>query len=267
LCRRGAILSFAPGDFKFRPLLESSRMTRRERTSACGQDLSQRLVWDLPVRVSHWLLALCVPLAWLTRELGSEYFRWHRYVGYTVTVLVAFRLIWGCAGTRHARLAAFVRGPRAVTAYLRDFVRGVHSRHVGHNPAGGWMVLALLGLLALQVATGLFANDQILNVGPFYGWVSPELSDRLARLHRRSFDWLLIAIGLHVLAVLVYRVHARRDLLRPMFSGRKPVGEVPAGESIADSKIRRALMIVALCAAALALALWVAPDASLSLSF
>jgi cytochrome b len=221
------------------------------------------LVWDLPVRVTHWLLAVCVPLAWVTHELGTQYFRWHRYVGYTVLVLVAFRLAWGFCGTQHARFAAFVRGPRAVVAYLRGRTTG----SAGHNPAGGWMAIVMLGLLALQASSGLFANDQIFNTGPFYGWVTPQLSDRLSSLHRQSFYWLLAMIGLHVTAILLYRLVGKVNLVVPMVTGRKPTPPAQIDDAIADSRLPRALLIAALCAAALAIGVRLAPATSLSLSF
>ncbi|HSN72638.1 MAG TPA: cytochrome b/b6 domain-containing protein [Steroidobacteraceae bacterium] len=231
---------------------------------AAEVDSRGRLVWDLPVRITHWLLAICVPLAWLTHELGTEYFRWHVYTGYTVAVLVVFRFVWGFMGTRHARFTRFVRGPAAVVRYLRS--RG-RDGSAGHNPAGGWMVLVMLGLLALQAGTGLFANDQIFNTGPFYGWISPELSDALSRLHRRSFDWLLIAIALHIVAVLAYLAFGKRNLVWPMLTGRKPAHEVSERDAIDGSRLGWAIVVVAATAGTLAVAVRLAPDAGIALSF
>jgi cytochrome b len=151
-----------------------------------------RLVWDWPVRLTHWLLLLAVTGSYVTHRLGSEEFRYHRWSGYTTLVLV---------GTRHARFASFVRGPAAVWRYLADLVRNRAPRYAGHNPAGGWMVLVLLGLLGAQAVTGLFANDDIMNTGPLFGYVSGVTSDRLTGWHHRLFDGLLIAIGFHVIAI------------------------------------------------------------------
>jgi len=227
----------------------------------------QRLVWDLPTRVTHWLLAICVPLAWVTHELGTEYFHWHRYTGYTVAVLVAFRVVWGWAGTKHARFASFLRGPRSVLDYVCSFGRGAADNVPGHNPAGGWMAIVLLGLLGLQVATGLFANDQIFNTGPFYGWVSAQTSDALSRLHRRSYDWLLIAVAIHIAAVLVYLIVKKRNLVRPMLTGRKSPDEVAPQDAIEGSRTGRALAIVLVAVGVLAIAVRLAPEATISLSF
>jgi cytochrome b len=220
-----------------------------------------RLVWDLPVRVTHWALVLAVAGCWATHYAGVEWFTWHRRLGYTVLVLVAFRIVWGFFGTRHARFASFVRGPRVLLAYLRE--RGPAT--VGHNPLGALSVIALLALLLLQAATGLFANDEIMNMGPFYGWIAPELSNRITSLHRASSEWQLVLIGLHVAAVAYYvRVH-RQPLVNAMITGRKPAAEVPAAETITGSRVLLACVIVALLAIALAIAVRLAPETTIAL--
>jgi len=223
--------------------------------------LDSRLVWDLPVRVTHWALVLAVAGCWATHYAGVEWFTWHRRLGYTVLVLVAFRILWGFVGTRHARFASFVRGPRMLLAYLRE--RGPAT--VGHNPLGALSVIALLALLLLQAGTGLFANDEIMNMGPFYGWIAPELSNRITSLHRASSEWQLVLIGLHVAAVAYYvRVH-RQPLVNAMITGRKPAAEVPAAETITGSRVLLACVIVALLAIALAIAVRLAPETTIAL--
>ena len=223
--------------------------------------LDSRLVWDLPVRVTHWALVLAVAGCWATHYAGVEWFAWHRRLGYTVLVLVAFRIVWGFVGTRHARFASFVRGPRMLLAYLRE--RGPAT--VGHNPLGALSVIALLALLLLQAGTGLFANDEIMNMGPFYGWIAPELSNRITSLHRASSEWQLVLIGLHVAAVAYYvRVH-RQPLVNAMITGRKPAAEVPAAETITGSRVLLACVIVALLAIALAIAVLLAPETTIAL--
>jgi cytochrome b len=221
-----------------------------------------RLVWDLPVRLVHWLIVLAVAGSWATHYAGVEWFAWHRRLGYAVLVLVAFRIAWGFVGTRHARFRHFLRGPRAILDYLRG--RST-EQPVGHNPVGALGVVALLGVLLVQASTGLFANDEIMNAGPFYGWVDPALSNRLTTLHRQSSDVLLVLMGLHVLAVLWHVLVRRRPLLGAMLTGRKPAAEVPAGQSIAGSRTAFALTIVAVLAAALALAVRAAPEATIAL--
>ena len=220
-----------------------------------------RLVWDLPVRVTHWALALAVAGCWATHYAGVEWFTWHRRLGYTVLVLAVFRVVWGFVGTRHARFAVFLRGPRALLAYLRERGRAT----VGHNPLGALSVLALLALLLLQAATGLFANDEIMNMGPFYGWIAPELSNQITSLHRASSEWLLVLIGLHVAAVAFYVRVRRQPLVRAMITGHKPATDVPAAEAISGSRVLLACVIVAVLAIALTLAVRAAPEATIAL--
>ncbi len=140
------------------------------------------LVWDLPIRIFHWTLLLAIIGAFVTNKLGVTYFRYHLWCGYTVLVLVAFRLVWGLIGTRHARFWNFVRGPIATARYTRDLLGGRELRYAGHNPLGALMVIALLGAIFVQAATGLFGNDEIFNVGPLYGYVTNELSLQLTSI-------------------------------------------------------------------------------------
>jgi len=221
-----------------------------------------RLVWDLPVRLVHWLIVLAVAGSWATHYAGVEWFAWHRRLGYTVLVLVAFRIVWGFVGTRHARFGHFLRGPRAIVDYLRG--RSTEPP-VGHNPVGALGVVALLGVLLVQASTGLVANDEIMNAGPFYGWIDPALSNRLTTLHRQSSDALLVLIGLHVLAVAWHVLGRRRPLLGAMLTGRKPAAEVPADQEIPTSRTALALAIVAVLGVALALAVRNAPEATIAL--
>jgi cytochrome b len=220
-----------------------------------------RLVWDLPVRVTHWALVLAVAGCWATHYAGVEWFTWHRRLGYAVLVLAVFRIVWGFVGTRHARFASFLRGPRALVAYLRERGRAT----VGHNPIGALSVVALLALLLLQAATGLFANDEIMNMGPFYGWIAPELSNRITSLHRASSEWLLVLMGLHLAAVAYYVRVRRQPLVNAMVTGRKPAEHVPAGEAITGSRVLLACAIVAVLAIALTLAVRAAPEATIAL--
>jgi cytochrome b len=220
-----------------------------------------RLVWDLPVRVTHWALVLAVAGSWATHYAGVEWFPWHRRLGYAVLVLVVFRLVWGFVGTRHARFSGFVRGPRATLAYLR----GRSGTPVGHNPLGALSVIALLVALLLQATTGLFANDEIMNAGPFYGWIAPQLSNRISGVHGASSNVLLALIGLHVAAVVWHARVRGQPLVSAMVTGRKAAGLVPPAEEIRNSRTGRALAIVVVIAAVLALALRAAPEAMIAL--
>lgn len=204
-----------------------------------------RRVWDLPVRIVHWLLVVGIAGSYVTHKLGVTYFRYHLWFGYLVVVLATFRVLWGFVGTRHARFASFLRGPRATGAYLLAMLRGVAPATPGHNPIGAWMVLFLLLALVAQGVTGLFANDEIFNTGPLYGYISDALSLRLTSWHRRLFDWILVAVVLHILAVVGHRLLAGHDLIGPMFSGKKPASLVAEHEAISSSRLWLATLLLA----------------------
>lgn len=225
-----------------------------------------RLVWDLPVRVAHWLLVLAVAGSWISAKAAASRFAVHEFFGYTVLVLSLFRVVWGIVGTRYARFTQFLRGPRAVAAHVRKLLAcSGEAPSVGHNPLGGWSALCLLLLLAAQAGTGLFANDDVDHVGPFFGWVSLSWSNSSTRLHHVIFSVLQVFVLAHVCAVALYLVVRREDLLTPMFSGRKPSSLVPDHAEIPSSRLVLALAIVAALIVALALAIRAAPEASLSI--
>jgi cytochrome b len=221
----------------------------------------QRLVWDLPVRITHWLLLLAVIGSYVTYKLGLAWFKVHVWCGYTVLVLAAFRILWGLVGTRHARFAGFVRGPATTLRHATDLARGKASRHAGHNPLGAWMVLLLLGALLVQALTGLFSNDEIASTGPLYGSVGNTLSLRLTTVHRLLFDGIAAAIALHVAAVLAYQLLKKEPLIRAMFTGRKPAVAVAAEDVIHSSRLWLAGALLALLIAALAWVVLHAPAA------
>jgi cytochrome b len=227
-------------------------------------DPHTRLVWDLPVRVMHWGIVAAGVGSYVTQELLDDAFRYHVWCGYTMLVLVTTRILWGFVGSRHARFSSFLRSPRAVWRYARSLARPPHEIHAGHNPLGGWMVIVLLGLICAQALSGLFANDEIAETGPLFGYVSVATSDELSDLHEDLFDWLLAAAGLHVTAVFMYLIVRRENLITPMLTGRKPAQWVPAGEAIDRSRAWRALIIAASVAAVLAWVVRSAPEASLS---
>jgi cytochrome b len=119
----------------------------------------------------HWTLVALMIAQWLTAQ-NSGAMDYHVWGGYAVLALVLFRLIWGVMGSETARFGAFVRGPGAALAYVKALLRGETPLYLGHNPMGGWSIVAMLILLLVQAGTGLFANDDILIEGPLYSWVS-----------------------------------------------------------------------------------------------
>jgi cytochrome b len=179
-------------------------------------------VWDLPVRLIHWALVVLIPFSWWAAK--ADHLPWHRLSGYTILGLLVFRLIWGLVGSPTARFARFLKGPRAVIAY----VRGAAPAASGHNPLGGWSVAAMLTVLAAQVGLGLFSIDEdSLEPGPLSHLVSFDTGRAIAHLHHRLF-WVLAAlIALHLAAIVVYAIR-RRNLVGPMITGR---AETPPDEA------------------------------------
>jgi cytochrome b len=224
--------------------------------------MPMRLVWDLPVRIAHWSLVACVAGSWVTHYAGAEWFVWHQRCGYAVLVLASFRILWGFVGTRHARFASFLRGPRHILGYVR---RRGPEEGAGHNPLGALSVVAMLALLLLQAVTGLFANDEIALSGPFYGWISQATSNRVTSLHHANADWLVVLLALHVATVAWYVLVRRKPLVKAMITGRKAASQVGPGEEIAGSRLLLAAAMVAALAGLLALAIRAAPEAVISL--
>lgn len=174
------------------------------------------LIWDLPTRVFHWGLVVCVVGAFISAQIGGNAMLWHGRFGLAVLGLLVFRIVWGFVGSTYVRFAQFVRGPAAIKAYLRGEWKGE-----GHNPLGALSVLALLGTLALLVATGLFANDDIAFEGPLYALVGKELSDKLVGLHKLIEPLIILLVLAHVGAIMFY-AHIKKDnLVKPMISGWK----------------------------------------------
>jgi cytochrome b len=194
-----------------------------------NQEISRPvLVWDLPVRVLHWLIVIAVGVSWWSAE--ERIMDVHRYSGYTLLGLVVFRIYWGFAGSSTARFREFIRGPRVIVEYLRS---PPVPAQPGHNPLGGWSVLALLLLLATQVTLGLFVTDvDGLESGPLSYLVSFETSRALAEAHEIVFNVLLAFITLHVVAVFFYLLARRTNLIGAMFTGRRPARAVAAGAAI-----------------------------------
>ncbi|MBF0305432.1 MAG: cytochrome b/b6 domain-containing protein [Alphaproteobacteria bacterium] len=186
-------------------------------------------VWDPPTRAFHWSLALLVALAWASAKLDSMTL--HMNAGHAILALIAFRLAWGFVGSRHSRFTDFVRGPRAALAYLRG---GVAT--LGHNPLGGWMVLALLGVLGGQAVTGLFADDDIIASGPLAHLVSSSATSLLTKVHKIGAKAILALIALHLAAVLFHRLVKGENLVRPMITGikRLPSHHAPPAQPFAS---------------------------------
>ncbi len=206
---------------------EASRRTQRVR------------VWDLPTRLFHWTLALLLVFSVSTAKIGGNAMQWHFWSGYAVLALVVFRLLWGLAGSRYARFADFLRGPRAVLAYLR----GVDDGGAGHNPLGALATLALLGSVLVQATTGLFANDAIFTEGPLAKLVSNATSDAMTSVHNWNEKVLYVLVGLHLAAIAFYALVRRQALVRSMVDGdRRGVDARPARDDAA-MRLRAAILL------------------------
>jgi len=174
------------------------------------------LVWDAPTRLFHWLTVALVVTAYVTWRLN--WMDWHAYVGDALLALLLFRLLLGFFGSDTTGFSGFLAPPRAALRYLSQMFRREPDRLAGHNPAGGWMVLLLLSLLLGETLTGLYvAND----VGPFTEVVSAPIANAITALHLILWDALLVAMGLHVLAIVVYAAAKGHNLVLPMVTGWK----------------------------------------------
>jgi cytochrome b len=209
-------------------------------------------VWDWPVRAFHWALMALMVVSVIAIEVGGNSKVWHMRAGYAILALVLFRIAWGFAGTRYARFASFVRGPGAVLAYLKDLSRRSKKVYVGHNPLGGWSVVALLALLLVQAGTGLFANDDIITEGPLVRLISKELSDSITWFHRRNGWALWSLVGVHVAAVLYYLLALKENLIRPMITGAKTLPRRFVDSGFGSGRGGVAVVLLALAA----LAVW-----------
>ncbi|MFO1135473.1 MAG: cytochrome b/b6 domain-containing protein [Rhodoblastus sp.] len=184
---------------------------------------ARALAWDGPTRLFKWSLVALVVDGWLSNAFGGSWPAWHKWNGYLALTLILFRLMWGFVGGSTARFANFVALPGRALAYLRA-AAGEPQRFLGHNPLGGWMVVALIGLVGLQCVSGLFAadEDRLVIEGPLVGLVADSTVSFAARWHHRLFDALQILVALHVVATLFYTFVRREPLIAAMVTGSKP---------------------------------------------
>lgn len=211
-------------------------------------------VWDLPTRLFHWLLAACVLGSVVSAKLGGNAMVWHFRLGYAIFALLAFRLLWGLVGGRWSRFASFLYAPATLWRYLRGRARPGERLDVGHNPLGALSVFALLVLLAVQVGTGLVADDEIANLGPLNRYVSNATGLAATAWHGGWGQGLILAlVGLHLAAIAFYTVRGH-GLLGAMIGGDKALP--PGTPASADGARARGLAGVLLLACAAGVA-WV----------
>jgi cytochrome b len=209
------------------------------------------LVWDVWTRLFHWLTAALIVVAYVTYRLG--WMDWHARAGDAVLTLVVFRLLWGFFGSQTARFSRFVAAPRAAFRHLAQISRREPDRQVGHNAAGGWMVLLLLVLVLGEALSGIYLQNDVANQGPLTEVTPARVANVITASHRILWDALLAAILLHVMAIIVYAAAKGQNLLRPMVTGLKTLPGGVVQPHVAGA-LRAALLlgISALAVAALA---------------
>lgn len=213
-------------------------------------------VWDLPLRLFHWALVVVVSGSIITGEfsgdLGLWAADWHKLFGYAALTLLLFRLVWGFAGSTYARFGSFLRGPGTVLRYLSELTgRNVSPVRIGHNPLGGWSVLAMLLSLAMQAGSGLFISDEDLGLeGPLAKHVGSAMADRLNSLHEANSVLLMVLIALHLCAIAFYLIVKRDNLVRPMLTGDKLLPSAPDGEPARGGHAVLALVVLSCSAGA-----------------
>jgi len=205
-------------------------------------------IWDLPTRLFHLALALCVTGAIVTVKLGGLWMDWHVRLGIISLALITFRVVWGLIGPRYARFTQFYASPRQVWMYFRT-----PTKLAGHNPLGAWSVFGMLAIIGWQGTSGLFANDDILTQGPLANMISSAWSNRLTSLHQFNEIFLYAAIGLHLAAIAFYTYKGQR-LIMPMVHGDVRADALPHHTAPAqdDWRVRTSAALLALTLGTLA---------------
>ena len=216
------------------------------------QSLNRVRVWDLPTRVFHWALVLCVAGLAISASVGGNAMVWHFRFGHAVLALLLFRILWGLVGGRWSRFSAFLYAPHSLFRYIRG--QGEPEHGVGHSPLGALSVFALLGLLLAQVGTGLLSDDEIAFAGPLTAFVSNATVGLATNYHTEIGKWLLLGlVVVHIAAILFY-LYRKHNLVAPMLHGDKNLPlVVPPSRDDALSRMAALLLLLA-CAA---LAYWV----------
>ena len=214
-------------------------------SSSASSPMHTVRIWDLPTRVFHWALALCIVGLFITANIGGNAMIWHFRIGLTVLALLLFRLVWGLVGGRWSRFAAFIYSPRSIINYLKR--RGKPEHSVGHTPAGAGSVFALLAVLLAQVSTGLISDDEIASAGPLVRFVSSAASNLATNYHKNIGSWIILGLVILHVAAIVFYLWRKQNLVKPMLHGNKQLPMVvPASTDNAGTRIT-ALVIFGIC--------------------
>ena len=190
------------------------------------RDLSVVRVWDFPVRFFHWSLLAAVVFLFVSANSGMQ--NVHMVLGYFLVFLLIFRIVWGFIGTQYARFTDFVKTPRVVLRYSKNVVKGGAERFIGHNPAGGIMVVALLLVLMALAVSGFILEAGLEYEGPLLGMLDSMPEQRVfwvQNLHEWLVDLLWVLVGLHLAGVVHASVQHQENLVKAMLTGRKCADE------------------------------------------
>ena len=208
--------------------------------------MKEILLWDLPTRLFHWCLALCIFFAIFSGLVGGQWMEYHVLAGLAAIFLIAFRLVWGVLGSTYARFCQFFPTPGRVISYLKGQWHGE-----GHNPLGAFSVFALIFFCTFQAVTGLFTTDEIMLKGPLYNLIDKDTSLAITSIHKQM-AWVLMAfIALHFLAIVFYKIVKKDNLVIPMITGKKLTAH---GESYKPAALWALILALVVACAALYLA-------------
>lgn len=205
-------------------------------------------IWDLPTRIFHWVLVAGIFFMWYSTEISDSLMDRHAQVGEFLLALILFRIIWGFVGSESSRFTSFLKSPKRAVNYAKTIFSRKPSWHAGHNPLGGWMVIALLLAVLGQASTGLFTSDDIMIEGPLYAIAPSGLVDFMSGIHHWLFNVLIGLIVVHVASILYYRIFKRTNLISAMVKGDAPWPEnEPLSAALKFRSAWLALVIFAAC--------------------
>jgi cytochrome b len=203
------------------------------------------MIWDLPIRIFHWLLVLSICGSFIT--IQNDWMLAHERCGLTILGLLIFRLIWGVVGYPTARFVQFVKGPRAIVAYIKQLIGNGKTHSFGHNPLGALSVIALLSVILFQALSGTLSTDDIFYDGPLYH-VFPAFTKFAGSLHQLLPLLILSLIGLHLVAIITHRIFFKEKLTSQMITGKTHSEEIIKAQSKAAPLTGLALMAICISA-------------------
>lgn len=202
-------------------------------------------VWDLPVRLFHWLLVISLIAAWYTSDGERGLIEYHLQIGSFILGLIIFRIIWGVVGTKYAKFSQFIPNKKSLIYYLKNVKKEKEYKTVGHNPVGGLMVIFMLTLILSQAISGLFMNDDVFTSGPYYSSASSVVQNIMSVIHHNVFDVILVVSVLHISAALFYLFVKKANLILPMITGYKNDSNNNSKlQAIKSSKLLTAFIVI-----------------------